>query len=62
MLYRYRSATPISPMVGLLGAIAVIALLVLGTLAFHGSSNGTPVSIDWVGVPKDVPGTQPVPR
>jgi hypothetical protein len=38
----------------------VIALLVLGTLAFHGSSNGTP--IDWIGVPKDVPGTQPVPR
>jgi hypothetical protein len=60
MLYRNRSFTRTSPMVGFLAAIAVIALLVLGALAFHGSSNGTP--IDWVGVPKDVPGTQPVPR
>jgi hypothetical protein len=41
MLYRHRSATPISPMVGFLGAIAVIALLVVGTFAFHGSSNGS---------------------
>ena len=60
MLYRNRTRS--SPMVGFLGAIAVIALLVLGTLAFHGSSNGTPTSIDWVGVPKDLPGTQPVPK
>jgi hypothetical protein len=62
MLYRNRSSTPTSPMVGFLGAITVIALLILGALAFHGSSKGTPVSIEWVGVPKDVPGTQPVPR
>jgi len=45
-----------------LGWIAAIAFLLVTALILLGPSPTAPFSSDWVGVPSDLPGTQPVPR
>ena len=44
------------------GWIAAIALLLVGALVLLGPTTTAPSSSDWVGVPSDLPGTQPVPK
>jgi hypothetical protein len=50
-----------SPLVGIFGAIAVLALLLLLAYEFRSPSGGTP-AMGGVGVPTNLPGTQPVPK
>ena len=45
-----------------LGWIAAIALLLVSALVLLGPTPTAPSSSDWVGVPSDLPGTQPVPK
>jgi len=45
-----------------LGWIVAIALLLVGPLVLLGPTPTAPSSSDWVGVPSDLPGTQPVPE
>jgi len=45
-----------------LGWIAAIALLLVGALVLLGPTTTAPSSSEWVGVPSDLPGTQPVPK
>jgi len=51
-----------SPLVGIFGAIAVIALLLLLAFEFRDPSSGAPPTAGSVGVRTDLPGTQPVPK
>jgi len=45
-----------------LGWIAAIALLLVDALVLLGPTTTAPSSSEWVGVPSDLPGTQPVPK
>jgi len=51
-----------SPLVGIFGAIAVIALLLLLAFEFRGPNSEAPPAAGSVGERTDLPGTQPVPK
>jgi hypothetical protein len=51
-----------SPLVGILGAIVVVALLFVFAYAFRSPSNGTPAASGSVGAPTGLPGAQPAPK